>query len=215
VLYELIIFDLDGTLIDSSRDLANAANHALRQLGYPEHPREVVLRYVGDGARQLIERALPADARHRTDEALTLYRDYYAAHLLDSTRPYDGIETALAKLGAGRQLAICTNKPARATAAIVDGLGWRGRFAHVLGGDELSEKKPHALPVTTLCERAGIARNKAVLVGDGTQDAGAARAAGVAYCAVLWGFSPRESLEALSPRYLASRPADLLALLGT
>jgi phosphoglycolate phosphatase len=211
VSFELVIFDLDGTLVDSSRDLTNAANAALRELGLPEHSEAAVVAMIGDGARQLVERALPPEALHRTDEALALFRSHYAARLTEHTRPYDGVEELLAALE--QPLAIATNKPGAFTRRLVEALAWSRRFAHVLGGDEVARPKPDPMMLLQICARARVRPEHALLVGDGPQDVGAARAAGVRVCSVTWGFTSESTLRDLAPDWVAARPADVLAIM--
>lgn len=201
----LAIFDLDGTLVDSLDDLHASVNHALRSLGLPLRTREEVRGYVGEGARLLLARSIAPHA-HRLDEALALWRPHYEAHGLDRTRPYPGIPEVLA--GAGRLLAVHTNKPGGMARKILDGLGLLSRFVAVLGGDE-APRKPDPAGVLSLMARVGAAPADTVFVGDSRVDVATARAAGVPLVAVTWGLATREELAAAGAKEFAASPADL------
>jgi len=186
----LAVLDLDGTLIDSVDDLAASVNHALGLVGLPLRSHEEIRGFVGEGARLLLERAVAPHA-DRLEPALAHWRAHYEEHLLDRTRPYPGIVAALA--GAGRALAVHTNKPGPMARKILAGLGLLERFAVVVGGDE-APRKPDPAGVRLILARVGARPEDAVFVGDSAVDALAARAAGVPFVAVTWGLSSRASL---------------------
>lgn len=190
--FDLVGFDLDGTLVDSAQDLADAVNHALGEVNLPPHSLEDVKRFVGKGTRVLIERALRADDA-LTDEALArvlpLFSDYYARHVCVHTQPYPGMVDALAALKArGVRLAVCTNKTERFTLPLLDTLNLTHWFDAIVCGDTLGEGmlKPRPEPLQAMIERAGGGR--CVFLGDTSNDVEAARAAGVACVAVRFGF---------------------------
>jgi phosphoglycolate phosphatase len=190
--FDIVGFDLDGTLVDSARDLANAVNHALGEVGLPPHTLDDVKRFVGKGTRVLIERALRADNAY-SDEAmqavLPLFTDYYAAHVCDYTLPYPGALAALEALKArGARLAVCTNKQERFTRPLLDALGLLPLLDVVIGGDTLGPGtlKPDPAMLHAMVERADGGR--AVFLGDTSNDIDAARAAGIASIAVRFGF---------------------------
>jgi phosphoglycolate phosphatase len=191
--FDVVAFDLDGTLADTGDDLAAALNHALVRLGRPEVPVETVRHLVGHGARALLRRGLAAtgEAGEELVEAgFPLFIDYYRGHICVGTRPYDGLEAALDALKAeGIRLALCTNKAESLTFALLDALGWRGRFDAVVGGDTLAVRKPDPAPLLDAVARAGGGR--AAFVGDSITDADTARAAGLPFVAVSFGFSDR------------------------
>lgn len=201
----LAVFDLDGTLVDSLEDLHASVDHALGALGLPRRTLEEVRGYVGEGARVLLERAVAPEA-HLVDEALSLWRPHYEAHLLDRTRPYPGIPEVLA--GASRRLAVLTNKPGPMARRILDGLGLLPRFFEVVGGDE-APRKPDPAGLLGIVARAGAAARDAVLVGDSLVDAETARAAGVPFVAVAWGLGARDRLAAAGPAALVDTAAEL------
>jgi phosphoglycolate phosphatase len=212
--FDVVVFDLDGTLADTAADLAAALNHALAGLGRPEVPAEKVRHLVGHGARALLRRGLAAsgDASEAlVEEGFPLFIDYYAANICRGTRPYPDVETALEALHrAGAKLAVCTNKVERLTHSLLDALGWRERFDAVVGGDTLPVRKPDPAPVLEAVARAGGGR--AAFVGDSITDADTARAAGVPFVAVSFGFSDRP-VEALGADAVIDRYEDLLAAL--
>jgi phosphoglycolate phosphatase len=191
--FDVVVFDLDGTLADTAPDLTAALNHALERLGRASLSGEQVRAMVGHGARRLVEQGLAAtggvdDAL--IDEALSFFLSYYGAHIADGTRPWDGVEAALDALrDRGARLAICTNKPEALTRSLVDALGWRGRFAAIVGGDTLSARKPDPSPVQAAI--AGAGGGSAVFVGDSINDTLAARAADIPCVALTFGFSDR------------------------
>ena len=201
----LAIFDLDGTLVDSLDDLHASVNHALRAVGLPLRSRREVHGYVGEGARILMERAVAPEV-HLLEPALAAWRAHYEVHCLDHTRPYPGLESLLA--GAGRVLAVHTNKPGAMARKILAGLGLLPRFAAVTGGDE-APRKPDPTGVREIMARVGASPAETVFVGDSRVDAATARAAGVAFVAVTWGFASRADLAAAGATAFAERAADL------
>lgn len=201
----LAVLDLDGTLVDSLDDLHASVSHALRAVGLPARSREEVRGFVGEGARVLLARAV-APHEHLLEPALAAWRAHYEAHCLDRTRPYPGVEAALA--AAGRTLAVHTNKPGAMARRILAGLGLLGRFAAVVGGDEVP-RKPDPTGVLEIMARVGAAPRDTVFVGDSRVDVATARAAGVALVAVTWGLGRREDLVAAGATALAESAADL------
>ena len=186
--FDVVAFDLDGTLADTAPDLAAALNHTLGALGRPGVDPESVRHLVGHGARALLRKALGDEAL--VEQGLPLYLEHYAAHICVGTRRYPSLEPALDQLaGRGAKLAICTNKPERLTHLLIDALGWSGRFAAIVGADTLPVRKPDPLPLREAIARAGGGR--AAFVGDSITDAETARAAGVPFVAVSFGFSDR------------------------
>lgn len=199
------ILDLDGTLVDTLDDLALAVNAALADVGLPPRPLDDVRAFVGEGARRLVERAVDPHLE-RVEPALEAWWRHYEAHLLDRTRPYPGIPAALA--GAGRVLAVHTNKPGRLARKILAGVGLLDRLAAVLGGDE-APKKPDPTGTLELLARLGGTPADAVFVGDSAVDVATARAAGVRHVAVTWGFATRAALAAAGATDFAESAADL------
>ncbi len=214
---KLVLFDLDGTLIDSERDLTASVNAMLIKYGRKELPIEVIGSYIGDGAPMLIRRALgdPAD-REFLQEALNYFLLHYREHKLDSTRPYAGIQAALEQIGGSdgfsRKLAVLTNKPVRVSRDILAGLGLAGSFFQVYGGNSFETKKPDPLGANIMMKEAGVAPEETVMVGDSQVDILTARNAGLWSVGVTYGFAPR-SLAEVVPDVLVDSPAELAAAL--
>jgi phosphoglycolate phosphatase len=210
---KLILFDLDGTLIDSERDLADSVNAMLRHFGRKELPLEVIATYIGDGAPMLIRRAL-GDPAHASfvQEALNYFLLYYREHKLDSTRSYDGIGEALQQIsgydGLARKMAVLTNKPVRASRDILAGLGLSRHFFQAYGGNSFETKKPDPLGAQTLMSEAGADSDETVMVGDSEVDVLTARNANLWSIGVTYGFAPI-SLERTHPDILVDKPEEL------
>lgn len=210
--YEHVVLDLDGTLIDSRADLVASVNHVLGTLGRPALPPATLYRYVGDGARVLIERALGPAPEDVVEAGLATFMEYYRAHLLDATRPYPGMVEALTALEARAvALSVLTNKPVDLSRQILEGLGLATRFVDIVGGDSLPVRKPAPDGIEHLRALTGTARDKVLLVGDSPVDVHTARAAGIAFCGVAWGLVP-EVLRAAAPERVIATPAELVAL---
>lgn len=209
----LLIFDLDGTLIDSSEDLAISVNAALAHVGRPSLSNAIIHSYVGNGAPTLIRRALGAGTAEELEaEALAFFLKFYRQHALAHTRLYEGIRDLLdhARAG-GQQMAVLTNKPTRISVDIIAALGLSSHFFRVYGGDSFLDKKPDPTGILQLCGESGISKEQTVMIGDSAVDIQTARNAGVKSCGVLWGFQP-ESFAAYPPDIAVHNPADLREL---
>jgi phosphoglycolate phosphatase len=209
---DLLIFDLDGTLIDSRLDLANAVNAMLGHLGRRELDNERVYSYVGNGAPVLVRRALGEHATEaQVQEGLEFFLEYYGEHKLDFTAPYPGVMTALERLrDAGKRLAVLTNKPVRISRAIVEGLGMSAHFFAVYGGNSFDFKKPHPIGVDKLIEEAGVPRERTMMIGDSAVDIRTARNAQIFACGVTYGFQP-ETLADPAPDLLCDSMEEVAA----
>lgn len=207
---KLLIFDLDGTLIDSKLDLANAVNAAREYMGLGPITNELVYSYVGNGAPVLLRRAMgPEMAQADVDRALGFFLTYYNDHCLENTVLYPGVENALARYRErGLKMAVLTNKPVRISRVIIDGLGQHENFFQVYGGNSFEQKKPHPIGIEALMLEAGAERESTLMVGDSGVDIRTARNAGVACAGVTWGFQP-ESLDEDPPDLLIHRMEEL------
>lgn len=211
----LLIFDLDGTLIDSRLDLVHSVNAMLRHFGRPELPEELIASYVGDGAPMLIRRAL-GDPRDEgfVKEALEYFLAYYKVHKLDHTHVYDGIPealTAIRKNGGTRKMAVLSNKPVNPSRAIVEALGLKDFFVHVYGGNSFATKKPDPHGALTLLKETRTLPDQAVMVGDSSIDVITGRNAGLWTCGVTYGFAPHTLCEA-PPDVVVDTASDLSEL---
>lgn len=194
---DLLIFDLDGTLIDSKRDLADSVNATRAWKRLPPLPLEVVNSYVGDGAPTLIRRVFPGATEDEHARALRYFLDYYREHMLDATTLYPGVREALDRFhDAGVPLAVLTNKPVRFSVQLVEGLGLELHFFRIYGGNSFEEKKPHPRGIEALVSEISAARDRTVMVGDSAVDIRTARNASVQACGVTWGFQPETFADA-------------------
>jgi phosphoglycolate phosphatase len=195
-LIRLLIFDLDGTLIDSRLDLIHSVNATLRHLGRPELDGDIIASYVGDGAPALVRRALEnTDDEALLRRGLEYFLNYYRAHKLDHTTVYEGIPEVLAGLarpenGTRRLMAVLSNKPVNPSRAIVEALGLADYFGSVYGGNSFATKKPDPLGVRVILEETGVAADEALMIGDSSIDVLTGRNAGMWTCGVTYGFSP-------------------------
>ena len=212
--YDTYIFDLDGTLLDTLDDLAAAVNYALRTYGMPEHSRDDVRRFVGNGVRMLMTRAIPdGEQNPRFEEAFSTFRQYYLEHSLDRTRPYDGVPEMLKALKQrGCRLAVVSNKFYAATQELC-----RHFFAdtiEVAVGEHEAEgirKKPAPDTVNEALSQLGVDHRHAVYVGDSDVDLQTARNAGLPCISVLWGFRDKDFLLANGATTLITTPQELTA----
>jgi phosphoglycolate phosphatase len=223
---KLVIFDLDGTLIDSRLDLVHSVNAALRHIGRAALPDDVIASYVGDGAPILIQRALGGEA---VDEAtvrqgLQFFLSYYREHKLDHTTVYDGIQESLSAIqnsrpgtngdhrkeagGFSRRMAVLSNKPVVPSRAIVEALGLGRFFTQIYGGNSFATKKPDPEGARKLLEESGVGPEEAVIVGDSHVDVETGRNAGLWTVGVSYGFAPH-TLQASPPDVLVDSPGEL------
>jgi phosphoglycolate phosphatase len=212
---KLVIFDLDGTLIDSRLDLVHSVNAALRHIGRPDLPDEVIASYVGDGAPILIQRALGGEAVSEAvvRQGLQFFLSYYREHKLDHTTVYDGIKETLivvqrASNGVPRQMAVLSNKPVGPSRAIVEALGLGPFFTQIYGGNSFATKKPDPEGARKLLQEFGVRPEEAAIVGDSHVDIETGRNAGMLTVGVSYGFAPH-TLQDQPPDVLVDTPAEL------
>ncbi len=215
---DAIVWDLDGTLIDSGTDIAFAANVARQGAGQAAIPEDIAISYVGDGVVKLLERVLGHGAtspvtRDEIDAGLELFNAHYARHLLDNTVPYPGIPALLEGL-AHRPLFLATNKPRRFTMAILEGLGLDHVFQKVVAGDDVPQRKPDPAHIQACIHGTGLTPSTLTVVGDSPNDILAARGMGARAVAVTYGLVPASRLKAEKPDALVDSVDELAAVLG-
>jgi phosphoglycolate phosphatase len=212
-----VVFDLDGTLVDSRRDLAQSANDLLAECGCPVQAEDAIGRMIGEGAAVLVSRAFAASGCEPPPDALPRFLAIYDKRLLESTRPYPGMSDVLTALGSRYVLAVLTNKPQASTGRILDGLDLARFFAPdmVIGGDGPLPRKPNPAGLLALCSSAGAEPSATMLVGDSLIDWRTARAAATRVCLAEYGFGfvdfPVDVLIGGERRIRS--PADLLSIL--
>ncbi|WP_447978509.1 HAD family hydrolase [Candidatus Nitrospira bockiana] len=207
---DLLIFDLDGTLIESKWDIANAVNLTLSELGLPLRSQEEIFSFVGDGVKRLLRLSVGEDNLDRYNEALRVFRGHYLAHCLDCTAFYPGIDAVLTHFER-KHKAVATNKSLEYTTKILDGLG-RHHFAYVVGGDNGFGLKPDPGMLLHILEKLGVEKDRAVLIGDSTNDINGAHNAGIKVCAVGYGMGNREKMRACQPDWFIEHPHELMDL---
>jgi phosphoglycolate phosphatase len=203
---DLLIFDLDGTLVDSRLDLANAVNAMRGHLRMSGLTNERVFTYVGNGAPALVRRSLGEQATEDDfRKGLDFFMEYYGAHDLDYTTLYPGVRESLDRFrDAGKRMAVLTNKPTVMSRHILEGLGVSGHFFRIYGGDSFEQKKPNPIAVEALMREAGVDRAGTMMVGDSAVDVATARNAGIPCCGVTYGFQP-ETLADPAPEIVVDR----------
>jgi phosphoglycolate phosphatase len=206
-----LLFDLDGTLVDSVADLTASLNHVRASHGAAAHSLETVRGFVGDGAWRLVERGV-ADLPVAVPEALAEFRAHYGVHCLDQTRPYPGVEAMLAGLR-DRPCAIVSNKPQHFCERIVRGLGWAQNFGAVVGARDGVTVKPAADLLAIAAAQLGVPLADCWMIGDSPNDVRAARAAGCVAVGVAWGLVAADIVRAERPEHWLLRPEELLSLL--
>lgn len=218
-LIKLLIFDLDGTLIDSKADLVHSVNATLKSMGRKPLHDETIYSYVGNGAPALIAKALgPGASERQTEQALDFFLSYYREHKLDNTTLYPGVREALAKLANGahspeRIMAVLSNKPVYPSREILSGLGLSGYFRYIYGGNSFDTKKPDPLGLNYILEQAGVEPSAAMMVGDSDVDILTGINAGAWTCAVTHGFGTL-SLETIPPDLVVDSLPELAEALA-
>ena len=218
---ELILFDLDGTLIDSAPDLALSVNYMLRSINHNEFSEEIIHSWVGNGASTLVKRALSGNKiideninNDLFDKSLSIFLEYYKKNLCVKTTPYPNVKTTLQTLqDDGYKLAIITNKPFDFIEPILQQLELDSFFELCIGGDTLSEKKPSPLPLQYMCEKFNIKERNTLMIGDSKNDILAAKAANIQSIAVSYGYNYGEDIRVYKPDVTVDDFADILEVL--
>ena len=210
---ELMIFDLDGTLVDSKDDLTAAVNFIRRKYTLSDINSAEVASYLGNGIRRLIDSVLPNElSKEDKQNAFLIFNQYYSEHLLDTTYVYPGICDMLRALPSTKK-AVLSNKTEVYTKKIIEKLGLAEYFIKICGGDTFPEKKPSCLPINSIIKELNVKKDHTVMVGDGVNDILCGKSAGISTIAVLYGYSSRAKIEANSPSFIASNPSDILDFL--
>jgi phosphoglycolate phosphatase len=205
---DLLIFDLDGTLCDTKDDIATSVNLTLREIGLPEKSPEVIYGYVGSGVRKLLQQAVGEESGERFKSAMRIFRRHYMTHLLDTTKPYPGVEAVLDHFK-DKKKAIVTNKPQDYTNRILEGLDLTRHFDLVIGGENGYPLKPDPAMLIAVLEQLQCDPGRTVMIGDGLHDVVAARAAGIKVCAVGYGLGNPQELKEAKPDFFCERPEEL------
>jgi len=210
---DLIVFDLDGTLVDSLPDLAAAANYALGRLGLPERPLEAHRQMIGGGEHNFVRRFLGPEHQHLFDEALRLYLEHYSRHLGDLSRLYPGVKETLGRLSP-REMAVLSNKREDLARQVVHIMGIADYFAQVRGGDSYGVLKPAAEGLSALIRELGANPAQTLMVGDKPEDVQAGRGAGTRTAALTCGYADPDAILAAAPDHLLNSFTGLTTLLG-
>jgi phosphoglycolate phosphatase len=209
---DLIIFDVDGTLVDSAHDLIVSVNYTLEAIGLPREDPAMIQSFIGDGVRKLVERSLGSEYQHLYLKAVEVFRAHYNEHLLDHTRLYPGTEDVLAHFS-HKKKAVLTNKSYGFTVKILQGLNILHNFEEVVGADSTPYLKPEPYAIFRIIEDLRARSERTVMIGDGVKDIEAAKSAGVKSCGVLYGYTNRERLLNVSPDFLCEKIQDLKEIL--
>ncbi len=207
----LLIFDLDGTLIDSRKDIADCVNLTFRDLDLPEKPLEVIYSYVGNGVRRLILDSIGSTDPALIERSLEIFEGHYLKHLLDETILYPGMEEVLIHFRKKKK-AVVTNKPLLYTTRIMEGLAARPHFDLILGSEPIVNLKPHPEMILRTLDYLEVSPSEAVMIGDSLNDVHAARSAGVKSCGVGYGIGDPDLLRSAEPDFFAETVADLKRL---
>ena len=206
---DLIIFDLDGTLADTGRDLADAVNHTRAHFDLPALPDLLVYSNVGRGVEHLLRQSLPRESSEHFQEVMQVFLTRYESHLLDATVLYPDVHKILDYFRDKKRVVV-SNKMHRLTVGVLRGLGVEPLFDAILGGDSAIEKKPHPALLNDVLRRFDVPRDRAVIVGDGDTDMEAGKRAGIVTCGVTYGLGDREKLLAAQPDFIIDNLGELL-----
>jgi phosphoglycolate phosphatase len=205
---DLIMFDLDGTLVDTGHDLADAVNYTRARFSLAPLPERLVFAHVGRGVEHLLEYSLAEEYPDHFHEVMRIFLERYETHLLDRTVLYPGVHDALDHFR-GKRRVLVSNKMHRLTLAVVRGLGVENQFDAILGGDSAAEKKPHPALLNSVLERFQVPAASALIVGDGDTDIEAGKRAGVITCGVTYGLGGKDDLIAAKPDVMIDSIAEL------
>ncbi|MFA7074383.1 MAG: HAD-IA family hydrolase [Endomicrobiaceae bacterium] len=209
----LAVFDLDGTLVDSQKDLTSAVNFTRNHYGLASLEISVVASFLGSGINALVKSVLPNVGETKMPEAIGMFKDFYSKHLADTTKAYDGVREMLSGLKDIKK-AVLSNKSENFSKDIIENLRLKEFFDAIYGGDSFDEKKPSPKPIREIMNFLSVNKENTVMVGDGVNDVLAGKKAGVRTIAVLYGYSPKEKIEELQPDFIAATPKDVVNILN-
>ncbi len=213
-----IIFDLDGTLVDTAEDLGDSVSAALIELGLPTHTTAEYISFVGNGTLMLVKRSLPENLREDEEllnRAHDLFCDHYSKHYLDKSRVYDCIPEVVKTLkDSGLKLYVLTNKPYQFASAIIDACFPTGTFDLVAGSGQGFPRKPDPSYENHIVEHSGVSKSETIHIGDSSTDIETAHNAGIKCIACTWGFRSRQSLEEAGAEFIVDKPGEILEILN-
>ncbi len=205
---DLLVYDLDGTLIDSVQDIVNAVNYMLIELKLPSRSQTEIRGFIGEGIQSLVERALGAEHISKSAQALKILRERYSEHLLDHTKLYPDVREVLSHFAVKKQVVV-TNKPEQFSVKVLEGLGIRKFFGAVIGGDTVRTKKPSPEGIFYILNQSQVPPERAVIVGDSAIDIETGRNAKITTCAVTYGLGDAEALLAANADFVIHRFTEL------
>ena len=209
---KLVIFDLDGTLVDSKYDLTDAVNFTRKHYGFSPLPVDKVASYLGSGITALVKAVLSELKSENFDVAVKIFKDNYVQHLTDKTLPYNDVKEMLSNIP--QQKVLLSNKDEQFSKQILNTLGLSQFFTEIYGGDSFKEKKPSPLPIYEIMKKFSLNKENVVMVGDGANDIMVGKNAGVTTIGVLYGYSSQEKLDELAPNYQAKTPKEIVKILN-
>ncbi|NOY76483.1 MAG: HAD-IIIA family hydrolase [Calditrichaeota bacterium] len=214
--FDLLIFDLDGTLVDTARDVHFCVNKARADFNLPPLTLEEARKSIGPGPNTFVDLVLPPDQKHRLDEFIKKFRACYIDHLTDHSRPYPGVVELLHHLQMRQiPLVVATNKPRRYTEKLLRDLDLRKFFSGIFTPDDVTSRKPDPEMIVKILEEMRTRAGDALLIGDTDNDILAGKGAGVWTCAVTYGYGPEEVLQNLEPDFVIDQPKEILEILST
>ncbi len=208
---KLVIFDLDGTLVDSKYDLTDSVNFTRKQYGFNPLPADKVASYLGSGITALVKAVLADLKTEDFGLAVKMFKDNYAKHLTDKTLAYDGVKEML--LNISQPKVLLSNKDEKFSKQILETLGLSQYFTEMYGGDSFKEKKPNPLPVYEIMKKFSLNKENVVMIGDGTNDIMVGKNAGITTIGVLYGYSSQEQLNNLAPTHIAKNPKEIATII--
>jgi len=209
---KLVIFDLDGTLVDSKYDLTDSVNFVRHEHGLNPLPVDKVASYLGSGITALVKAVLAELKNENFDEAVKMFKDNYAKHLTDKTLPYKDVMEMLSNIP--QQKVLLSNKDEKFSKQILNTLGLSKYFTEIYGGDSFKEKKPSPLPIYEIMKKFSLSKEDIVMVGDGANDIMVGKNAGITTIGVLYGYSSQEQLNNLAPNYQAKSPKEIINIIN-